>query len=220
MRHLTVRPWFVLGLSFAVLLLIPLWAGFGVFGGVGTGEVEGGHQEGGHSTEGMAGMKGKAGMGDPTQEFMAKVQAFMAQNTREDGCVVPSSPADEMGEMGGMKDMEGGQHGEAAPVVYLQALQWAYLPPKLCLESGKTYEFRMMATDVIHGASIQLGDGSKMVRLPPGVEVVQEVTFPEPGEYLLYCSFYCGLGHQFMKGRIIVAAAAAHAGDHAQEGGH
>lgn len=220
MQHLTVRPLFVFGLSFAVLLLIPLWAGLGVFGGEEGGHVEGGHQEGGHSMEGM-------GMSGEDKMFAQEVQAFIAGNTGDDGCVRPTLEASKEGheeeKHQGEEEHEEGEaeHEEGeAPVVYLQALQWAYLPQKLCLESGTTYEFRMMATDVIHGASIQLGNGSKMVRLPPGVEVVQEVTFPEPGEYLLYCSYYCGVGHQLMKGQIIVEHGTEHEEDHGEEGGH
>lgn len=119
--------------------------------------------------------------------FIAEAQAFLVKNTREDGCVEPRE-----------KDAQG------RIVVYFRALQYGYLPPKLCLKAGQTYVFKMMATDVTHGASIQLGTGSRMVRLPAGVEVEQEYTFTEPGEYLVYCSYYCGVGHPFMKGKIIV----------------
>lgn len=235
MQHLTVKPLFVFGLSFAVLLLIPLWAGLGLFGGEGGGHAEGGHGEGGPSMDGMAGMD------SATHEFIENVQAFAANNTGDDGCVRPATEMDEkehqeaedhQGEADHAEEKEteenhaeeGHAEEDAAPVVYLRALQWAYIPSRLCLEAGVTYEFRMMATDVIHGASIQLGDASKMVRLPPGTEVEQEVTFTEPGKYLLYCSYYCGVGHQVMKGQITVEPGTEHGDeheeDHSQEGGH
>jgi heme/copper-type cytochrome/quinol oxidase subunit 2 len=62
----------------------------------------------------------------------------------------------------------------------------------------------MMTLDVAHGASLQLGRGARIVRLRPGTLVEQELTFTQPGEYLLYCTVYCGLAHDRMQGRVIV----------------
>ncbi len=223
MRHPTVRPAFVFGLALAVLLLIPLWVGIGVFASPPNGA---GHGGGGHHGGGMS--------AQARQAFMQSVQAFTATGTREDGCVVPSAAGGEHEaetEKGhsstARHEPRGGAHAadqghadrdaseaDAVPVVYLQAFQFGFLPRKVCLEAGETYELRMMATDVTHGASIQLGAGSKMVRLPPGVPVSERVTFTQPGEYLLYCSYYCGFGHQYMDGRIVVEPAR-----HAASGG-
>jgi heme/copper-type cytochrome/quinol oxidase subunit 2 len=62
----------------------------------------------------------------------------------------------------------------------------------------------MMALDVSHGASLQLGLGSRVIRLRPGVLDEREITFSAPGEYLLYCTVYCGAGHDQMYSKIIV----------------
>jgi heme/copper-type cytochrome/quinol oxidase subunit 2 len=64
----------------------------------------------------------------------------------------------------------------------------------------------MMAMDIAHGAAIHLGAGSRIIRLRPGVLVEQELTFTAPAEHLVYCTVYCGLPHDRMQGRIIVAA--------------
>ena len=88
-------------------------------------------------------------------------------------------------------------------------MQWAYLPGVLRLQTGVPYRFRMMAMDSTHGAAIALGAGSRIIRLRPGVLVEQELTFKRPGEYLVYCTVYCGLPHGRMQGRIIVADAKA-----------
>ena len=99
-------------------------------------------------------------------------------------------------------------HGAApqGPVdVYLMAYQWGYAPSVLRLETGVPYRFRMMAVDVAHGASLQLGRAGRMVRLRPGTQVEQALTFSQPGEYLLYCTVYCGLAHDRMQGRVIVS---------------
>jgi heme/copper-type cytochrome/quinol oxidase subunit 2 len=63
----------------------------------------------------------------------------------------------------------------------------------------------MMALDVSHGASLQLGRGSHIIRLRPGVMAERELTFTRPGEYLVYCTVYCGLGHDHMSATVIVA---------------
>jgi heme/copper-type cytochrome/quinol oxidase subunit 2 len=62
----------------------------------------------------------------------------------------------------------------------------------------------MMAGDVAHGASIQFGRGARMIRLRPGTVAEQELTFRRPGEYLVYCTVYCGQAHDFMQARITV----------------
>lgn len=140
--------------------------------------AEEGHGEPGH------------GMGevDLIQDFRRDVAAFVERFRRPDGCVEPPLP---------------GEAGEE-PVVYLEAYQWGYRPARLCLHAGVPYRFRMMATDVTHGASLYLGPASRMVRLTPGVLLEIEVTFRQPGTFLLYCSYYCGVGHPYMKGIIQV----------------
>ncbi|MFZ3128102.1 MAG: hypothetical protein WA136_08805 [Rhodoferax sp.] len=99
-------------------------------------------------------------------------------------------------------------HDAAPPVdVYLLAHQWGYLPAVLRLQTGVRYRFRMMAEDVAHGASLQLGAASHIVRLRARTLVEQEVQFTSPGEHLLYCTVYCGVAHDRMQGRIIVSSA-------------
>ena len=101
-------------------------------------------------------------------------------------------------------------HGTAMPAdapveVYLMAQQWFFEPAVLRLQAGKTYRFRMMAADMSHGASIQLGAGSFVIRLRQGVASEREITFKRPGEYLVYCTVYCGVGHDRMAAKIVVA---------------
>lgn len=137
---------------------------------------EGGH--GGHS---------HGGSGMSKAEFRRRHQAFLEEHRRDDG-VVEVPPAD-------------GHHGAD---VYVAARRWAYEPAEIVLQAGATYRFRMMAMDVAHGASIEMADGSRMNRLPPGALIQDTVTFQERGEHLLYCSYYCGHGHDDMSGVIRV----------------
>ena len=66
------------------------------------------------------------------------------------------------------------------------------------------YRFRIMAVDTAHGASIYLAPASRIVRLPAKTVVEQRVQFAKPGDYLLYCTTYCGPEHDRMQGKIIV----------------
>ena len=90
--------------------------------------------------------------------------------------------------------------------IYMTAFKWGFAPNLIRLKTDHPYRFRMMATDVVHGASINLGSGSIMIRLPHGVIADHELTFSEPGEHLIYCSYYCGPGHEHMAARLIVEA--------------
>lgn len=120
----------------------------------------------------------------------------------------------------GSADAHGAGHGGAAeevmaeedhvtpaePVdVWLLAAQFYFDPVHLRLDAGQPYRFRMMAAETAHGASIQFGQGGRMIRLRPGVMTESQMTFHEPGDYLISCTVYCGLGHDVMQGRITVA---------------
>ena len=61
-----------------------------------------------------------------------------------------------------------------------------------------------MAADIPHGASIQFGRGARMSRLQSNVVTELDLTFEQPGSYLVYCTVYCGLGHDMMQARIDV----------------
>ena len=95
-------------------------------------------------------------------------------------------------------------HDDEAIDVYLAAGMWYYLPGTLRLDAGQPYRFRMMALDVAHGASIQFGRGGRMVRLRPGRVTEMDITFHEPGRYLVYCTIYCGPAHDVMQATIEV----------------
>jgi heme/copper-type cytochrome/quinol oxidase subunit 2 len=93
-----------------------------------------------------------------------------------------------------------------APVdIYLLAQRFSFDPAVLRLKAGSSYRLRMMAVDVSHGASFQLGGASQIIRLRPGIVADRLVTFTRPGEYLIYCTVYCGPGHDHMSAKLIVA---------------
>lgn len=88
--------------------------------------------------------------------------------------------------------------------VWLQASRFFFEPRHLRLAAGQPYRFRLMATDVAHGASVQFGRGGRMIRLRPGQLVETGMRFRRPGEYLIYCTVYCGAGHDAMQARLSV----------------
>lgn len=206
-RHFTTRRGFIAACGFGILGLYGLWAGYGAaplpfLGGSHEPEGEGGAHEvagGGH---------GAGGTVSP-EEFRRGVEEFAARYRQPDGSVKPGGA----GATADAHASHGMAHGanQAAEAaggpddVYLMAYQWGFEPAVLRLEANRTYRLRMMAVDVSHGAAIQLGRGSRIVRLRTNTLVEQTKTFARPGEYLVYCTVYCGPGHARMQGRLIVA---------------
>ncbi|MCH9052955.1 MAG: hypothetical protein IIA72_18130 [Proteobacteria bacterium] len=88
--------------------------------------------------------------------------------------------------------------------LYLMAMRFSYVPNVLRLRRGVPYRFRMMSMDVNHGASIHTGFAGHIMRRPAQTMVEMVMTFSEPGEFMIYCTVYCGEGHSQMKGKIIV----------------
>jgi plastocyanin len=98
---------------------------------------------------------------------------------------------------------------EEEPIdVYMIAERYYYDPAVLRLERGVPYNFRMMAMDTGHGISV-LGNmsvsvGGHMMRSPVGQVAEMVMNFQKTGEYMVYCTVYCGEGHEFMTATIIV----------------
>jgi len=167
------------------------------------------------------------------EEFEARVQDFVARFGEADGSVrprfdgdgheamadvahhdahaapAPQVPADHGGHGAAEhppQATEGApRHDEAGPIdIWLQAAQFYFEPWHLRLQTNQPYRFRMMATDVSHGASIQFGRGGRMIRLRPGPLVETELTLHRPGDYMIYCTVYCGVAHDAMQARLSV----------------
>jgi len=210
-RHLTTRRGFVLGAGFSIVSLYGLWAALSAAPRGGPAPEAGGHGEHG-------------GGGGPTpEEFQRLTEEFVAANQLPDGSVRPRRPAaaapaeadphaDPHAALGGMAAAAAelapaavaGHAGDAPVDVYLMAYRWGYDPALLRLDVGVDYRFRMMAVDSSHGASLQLGSASRVIRLPAGRLNEQVLRFTTPGDRLVYCTVYCGPAHDRMTGRIVV----------------
>lgn len=89
--------------------------------------------------------------------------------------------------------------------IYLHAFRFGFAPDELRLRAGQRYRFRMMASDISHGASLQLGRASRIIRLRANIVSKQTISFGRPGPVLVYCTVFCGPAHDAMKARIVVA---------------
>lgn len=79
---------------------------------------------------------------------------------------------------------------------------WTFVPAEIRIPRGADVEFIATSTDVIHG--FHVGGTRLNIMLIPGQISRYPYRFDRPGEYVLICHEYCGLGHHTMFGRVIV----------------
>ena len=102
--------------------------------------------------------------------------------------------------------------------VYIIGRQFVWIPSEIVLKDPRQVTFYVVSEDVIHGFQIAGTNVNFMVF--PGY--VAEFTWYPPsdmeGELLMVCNEYCGIGHQFMKGKVVIERSAqALAGDREDE---
>jgi cytochrome c oxidase subunit 2 len=90
--------------------------------------------------------------------------------------------------------------GSAEVIVLAQ--MFSFMPSEIRVPSGKPITFRLTSPDLIHGFQIVATNGNTMV--VPGYVSQFTTVFDTPGNYLIVCNEYCGLGHHMMHGRLIV----------------
>ena len=85
---------------------------------------------------------------------------------------------------------------------YYVARVFSFDPAVLRVPAGSLVRFYVTSADVVHGFFIPKTDINMMA--VPGWVNTQEHRFTRPGDYLLICHEYCGLGHQDMFAKIEV----------------
>lgn len=85
---------------------------------------------------------------------------------------------------------------------YYVAQVFTFQPERLVIPPGAKVTFYVTSADVVHGFFIPDTDVN-MMAIPGWVNEATH-TFTRPGEYLLICHEYCGIGHQNMFGKIEV----------------
>lgn len=230
-KHLTTRRGFVAAMSFGVVSLYGLWAAYGAAPmnlDFGAGETGGGMAHGGGGMpadefrrlaerfieeNSLPDGSVKPGVGpmaaDPADAHDAPGGLARGANAAAaTGGHGMAGMIDGQAEAGhGMAEAAGRHEMETAmrPVVYMMCDAWSYQPGLLRLTRDVPYKFRMMALDTDHGASINMGRGSRIIRLRRNVLVEQDITFTAAGAYPVYCTVYCGQAHDYMRGMIVVA---------------
>lgn len=94
------------------------------------------------------------------------------------------------------------QIGENEYEVVMTLQVFSFDPGDIEIPAGSTVHFVMTTKDVIHGIQIPGTNMNAMVT-PGHIQRITE-TFDEPGEYLVICNEYCGVGHQLMSTTITV----------------
>jgi cytochrome c oxidase subunit 2 len=85
--------------------------------------------------------------------------------------------------------------------VYLQAQMWSW-SPVLRLREGAEYVLHLSSLDVNHGFSLfPLNINFQVV---PGYDYGLRVVPRQTGEFQVLCNEFCGIGHHFMVGKVIV----------------
>ena len=79
---------------------------------------------------------------------------------------------------------------------------WTFRPGEIRVPRGSYVTFTTTSQDVVHGLRIEKTNVNLM--LIPGEIGKATAHFTQPGEFLLVCHEYCGIGHQGMYGRVIV----------------
>ena len=228
--HFTTRRGFIAATGFGGVSLYGLWAAYGaapaplaLLGLDGRRDAADGHgEDSAHAPDdggagGDHGGHGAAAAGPDPDEFRRMTDEFIERYRLPDGVVHPrlleaqpktghdghAAPATDNAHAAHAGPATDDAHG--APIdVLMSAGQWYYLPAALRLDAGQPYRFRMMALDVSHGASIQFGNGGRLVRLRPGRITEIGMTFERPGRYLMLCTLYCGAAHDRMQATIEV----------------
>ncbi|MCT2536338.1 cytochrome c oxidase subunit II [Aquibacillus koreensis] len=79
---------------------------------------------------------------------------------------------------------------------------FAFNPGNLEVPVGAKVHFIMTSKDVTHGFQVPGTNINAMV-MPGHIQKISH-TFSEPGEFLVVCNEYCGIGHQAMSTTITV----------------
>jgi cytochrome c oxidase subunit 2 len=93
---------------------------------------------------------------------------------------------------------------DGSVTVRLIGQQYSFTPSCMVVPSETPITFRGTSADAVHGFLIEGTNINTM--LVPGYVSVMYARFSEPGEHLMPCHEFCGVGHQGMWGRVKVVS--------------
>ena len=82
------------------------------------------------------------------------------------------------------------------------AAQFTFVPQCVVVPSDTPITFRATSADVVHGLLIEGTNINTM--LVPGYVSVLPIRFKAPGDHVMPCQEFCGIGHQGMWGKVKV----------------
>ena len=86
--------------------------------------------------------------------------------------------------------------------VYYVASMWQFQPSEVYVPVGSEVDIYLTSKDVVHGFNIS-NKNVNMMAIYGALNKVR-VKFDKPGIYDIVCHEYCGIGHQNMRGQVIV----------------
>jgi cytochrome c oxidase subunit 2 len=98
---------------------------------------------------------------------------------------------------------KGGNHYE----VHMVAKMWAFDPEELRLPPGAQVDLYLSSLDVTHGLYVE-GTNVNLMAVPGAVNSAR-FRIDEEGEHAVICHEYCGIAHEHMVGKIVVAEGAS-----------
>ncbi|RSK27335.1 cytochrome B5 [Bacillus sp. HMF5848] len=84
------------------------------------------------------------------------------------------------------------------------ASAFAYYPNKVQIPQGARVKIVATTKDVVHG--FQMAGTNVNMMLEPGYISEYTATFDKPGEFLILCNEYCGVGHHMMNAKVEVVS--------------
>jgi len=91
---------------------------------------------------------------------------------------------------------------DGSVTVRLIAQQYNFVPSCIVVPADTPVRFRLTSDDVIHG--FLLPDTNVNTMVVPGFVAEVRTRFAKPGDYVMPCHEYCGLGHQAMWAQVKV----------------
>jgi cytochrome c oxidase subunit 2 len=88
--------------------------------------------------------------------------------------------------------------------LYMVASAFMYEPGDIEIPQGSRVRIQAASTDVVHG--FQVAGTNINMMIEPGLISTYEANFDKPGEYLILCNEYCGVGHADMTSTIKVVS--------------
>jgi cytochrome c oxidase subunit II len=91
---------------------------------------------------------------------------------------------------------------DGSATVRLIAMQYDFVPHCVAVPAETPVTFRLTSADVVHG--FLLPDTNVNTMVVPGFVAEVRTSFAQPGDYVMPCHEFCGLGHHAMWTRVQV----------------